>query len=677
MQAAQKFLENLEQRRDRDRQPFYKAYPNLRKELDDCFDGIELVHGLKPPADVSVEDNTPKEPIGDFRIVKELGRGGMGIVYEAAQLSLGRKVALKVLPFAAGLDARHIQRFKTEAHAAAQLHHTNIVPVHAVGCERGVHFYAMQLIEGRTLFEVIAEQRELQEATSANASTAIQSATSSLVSSITAAARNRDKYRTVTRLAMQAADALDYAHEAGVIHRDIKPANLILDSKGKLWLTDFGLAHIASDLGMTLTGDVFGTLKYMSPEQASGRRSHVDARADIYSLGATFYELLTSRPIFNSADKQALLRQILNDEPLPPRHWDKNIPVELETILLKAVAKLPSERYGTAGQMRDDLKRFLDNIPIRARRPSVIDRTKKWIRRHPAIVTSLAVISILTAMFFGISNALVAQRAKEAEQRFELARRAVNDMVKVATEELDFHPDHLLPRRYLLEAALEYYREFSRIHADNPATRTAFDSTKRQLQTILQDLSIMRAAERHGVVCDPMVQEELKLTAEQTAVIDKMRQEIEVNMRPNTPTSVRRDEAKLLEAMQRNDHLIDNTLTVQQSQRLGQLVFQRRGVHAFRDPDLISELNLTTEQRGRIRRILEQADFRPKGKMGSPGKDGPGPGRGMGPPGTRQEELLAEIVKLFTEEQRRKWEEKVGTLLPGLNRGPSMGPRKM
>jgi serine/threonine protein kinase/WD40 repeat protein len=362
--------------------------------------------------------------LGDFHLLREVGRGGMGVVYEAEQISLGRRVALKVLPFAAALDAKQLQRFKNEAQAAACLHHTNIVPVHGVGSERGVHFYAMQFIDGHTLAALIAELRAeaVGEANgpsqpapalsavageflsgrlapprpSAPASAAHTPTPAVAGLSTERSTRKPAFFRTVANLGVQAASALEHAHQLGIVHRDIKPANLMLDVLGHMWLTDFGLAHCQSQAGLTMTGDLVGTLRYMSPEQALAQRVAVDHRTDVYSLGATLYELVTLEPAFPGGDRQELLRQIAFEEPKPPRRLNPAVPAELETIILKALEKNPAERYATAQELADDLQRYLRDEPIRARRPSLLLRLRKWARRHqPVVVTVLAAAAVL------------------------------------------------------------------------------------------------------------------------------------------------------------------------------------------------------------------------------------------------------------------------------------------
>ena len=283
----------------------------------------QMTAGMRPPMPTRAEPSATgmaTKRLGDYDIVREIGRGGMGIVYEARQLSLNRQVALKVLPFAAMLDEKQIARFRNEAQAAAQLHHPNIVPVYAVGQERGVHYFAMQYVPGQSLETAMHELRQEPRRTRQRRPSRPdgrrcdgkspaptfqrrhgrrvrrRDTATFAAFSTKASTRSRGYCRSVARLMIQAAEALQHAHEYGVIHRDVKPSNLLLDRDGKLWVTDFGLARMQTDSGVTITGDVVGTLRYMSPEQAAGATALVDARADVYSLGATLYELLTLRP---------------------------------------------------------------------------------------------------------------------------------------------------------------------------------------------------------------------------------------------------------------------------------------------------------------------------------------------------------------------------------------------
>jgi serine/threonine protein kinase/WD40 repeat protein/tetratricopeptide (TPR) repeat protein len=381
----------------------------------------------------------------------------MGVVYEAEQLSLGRRVALKVLPFAATLDPKQLQRFRNEAHAAAQLHHPHIVPVYATGCARGVHYYAMLLIEGQTLAALIRELRRSEErqaagepgpagppasrpSPSASARPTDTLATGSypvapfvppyregagLMAARTAdtapqgrlvpaySARSPAYVRMAANLALQAAEALEHAHQLGVIHRDVKPSNLLLDDQGQLWVTDFGLAHMQSQPGLTMTGDLLGTLRYMSPEQALAQRAVIDHRTDVYSLGVTLYELLTLEPAVPGGDRQEVLRRIAFEEPRPPRRLDKTIPAELETIVGKAMEKKPEDRYGTARELADDLRRFLEYKAIRAKRPTLLHRARKLARRHPGVLGMAAALLAVLAVGSAVSTVLIARQERD------------------------------------------------------------------------------------------------------------------------------------------------------------------------------------------------------------------------------------------------------------------------
>ena len=330
--------------------------------------------------------------LGDFRLLRVVGRGGMGVVYEAVQVSLDRKVALKVLPNAAVLDARQLRRFQVEAQAAASLHHPHIVPVFATGSAEGIPYYAMQFIEGCDLARVLRELRQ-------DGDTDSPRATHYLTSSFAPdSIRDRTFAVGAARIARQAALALEHAHFNDVLHRDIKPSNLLIDVTGHLWITDFGLARIRGNLDLTHTGDALGTPRYMSPEQAQATRIPLDGRTDIYSIGATLYELLTLRPAFPGDDRLDILRRIIEEEPTTPRKIDPTIPVDLETIVLKAMAKAPADRYATAAELAADLERFLDNRPINARRTNLADRAAKWTRRHRWIIAAAAAWMFLLAL---------------------------------------------------------------------------------------------------------------------------------------------------------------------------------------------------------------------------------------------------------------------------------------
>ena len=341
--------------------------------------------------------------LGDFHIKREIGRGGMGVVYEAEQISLSRVVALKILPMAATLTERHIERFKHEARAAASLKHPHIVPVYTVGIENGVHYYSMQYIEGPTLAdESCFGERGLFGTGDENH--AIK----------------------VAHIGNQIADALEYAHDLGIVHRDIKPANLLIDNSGKAWLTDFGLAEFRSEVAVTTTGDVIGSLRSMSPEQARGERGGVDHRTDIYSLGVTLYELLTRRPAFEHPDRLQLLKMVIECQPVPPRRVNPRIPIDLETIVLKAMAKEPHDRYKTSQALRDDLRRFLQHQPLLTLRPKWSDKLIRWSARHlPIVIVTTAVLFLLT-IGLSVVTTLVWQSQARAERSQNRATEALH-----------------------------------------------------------------------------------------------------------------------------------------------------------------------------------------------------------------------------------------------------------
>jgi len=450
---------------------FADEYPEHIERLRKLFPTLramaELGHSLtEPPAAPGADESAEQVggALGDYRILREIGRGGMGVVYEAEQISLGRRVALKVLPFAAVLDQRQLQRFKNEAQAAALLHHQNIVPIYSVGCERGVHYYAMQFVQGHTLAELITRlrqasggrarlrpsRRSAQRSPLSDASdtpcdgsaglaraeprapspsqpaqkrappppTPRPDATTLTLPELatTASTTAPAFFRSVAQLGIQVSEALDHAHQLGVVHRDIKPSNILVDAQGKPWITDFGLARIETGPTLTVTGDLLGTLRYMSPEQALAKRVVIDHRSDIYSLGATLYELLTLRPVFDGDNRRELLRQIAFEEPRAPRRLNKAIPADLETILLKAIAKNPAERYATAQHLADDLRRFLDLKPIRAKRPTVLRRAAKWARRHKGAVASAAALLLMAVVGLAVSTILIWQEKDRTDQ---------------------------------------------------------------------------------------------------------------------------------------------------------------------------------------------------------------------------------------------------------------------
>jgi serine/threonine protein kinase/tetratricopeptide (TPR) repeat protein len=476
-----------------DVEAFLAAHPEHAATLRRLLPALRLMADLSNgPADEaapSESDISPLGELGDFRLAREVGRGGMGVVYEAEQLSLRRRVALKMLPLAAALEPRQLQRFKNEAVAAASLHHEHIIPVYAVGCERSVHFYAMQFIDGSTVAQVIQALQPEDDRPAADPAATVAYRPAGVAATPPAAVlstersgpRGRAYYRRVAELTAQAAEALEHAHGLGIVHRDVKPGNLLVDQAGKLWVGDFGLARLGAEAGLTLSGDLLGTLRYMAPEQALARHGLVDHRADVYGLGATLYELLTLRPAVTATERAEVLRQVAFEEPTAPRKLDRAIPVELETVALKCLAKNPAERYATAGELAEDLRRWLADQPIRAKRPSPVQRARRWARRHRALAgggAAALLVGLCAALaVLGLKNReLTAATARErqarteaeaaqqaAEQRFALAQGAVDQYLNRVTEDPDLKDKHGLHalRKRLLETAVPFYQQLA------------------------------------------------------------------------------------------------------------------------------------------------------------------------------------------------------------------------
>lgn len=476
-----------------------EKYPEDASQLRGYLSGLQLFHAAagidhasarNPLGDVPL----PTQTLGDYRLVREIGRGGMGVVYEAWQLSLRRRVALKILPFTVASDAKQLSRFKNEAQAAAQVQHPNIVPVYAVGEENGVHYYVMQLIEGQSLTSLLeglrsngqvaedntsANNRDLTVAwPSARRTTSASTATHTAAANVAPmrAAETADHIRVVARLAQQAAEALDAAHEYGVVHRDVKPSNLLLDDQGKLWITDFGLARCRETQGLTQTGDVLGTMRYMSPEQALGRSAIIDHRTDIYSLGVTMYELAT---LHHPADEVSDLLVYFDrnrEPPKPLRHWNRHIPRDFQTIVLKCISEFPPERYNTAKDLAGDLGLFLEGRPINASPPSWLTRAGKWAKRRRGVVIAAAAVLIVALVGAELSRTMLAsQKAAAKDRALAQAResmRQIGDVLNLFTMQ---YADELKPipgaegvRLRLLRTGLDYWKKFEEQAADDP-----------------------------------------------------------------------------------------------------------------------------------------------------------------------------------------------------------------
>ncbi len=538
--AMEYYLSELEAGRPPDRNQFLARFPEIAGELAGQLEGIDFLHGIAPHA--NLQGTSPKgdheqariprrATLGDFRLIRQIGQGGMGVVYEAEQLSLGRRVAVKVLPFAAMLNDQHRKRFYNEARAAATLDHSNIVPVHFVGQERGVHFFAMQLINGQSLAELIEDLRktaphtlnhqpekapipqplspkrgeESLDETLRNATVCVdtkaqrkgddtQSNFLSTISSVHSGDRGAF-CRTAARLGAEAAEAIDHAHQQGILHRDIKPGNLLVDGSGKLWVADFGLATIEHGETLTRTGGVVGTAAYMSPEQAAAS-PNIDGRSDVYGLGATLYELLTMRRHRGeqSTGEAKISKSFVDIESL--RSLDPAIPVDLETIVLKALAVDPADRYQTADAMADDLRSFVAGKEIRARRLTFTQRQTRRLQRHQRLAVAVLAVSFLgmllvAAAATAYSNQLAhvlkekevaLAAAQESRQRAELSESMAQQSALAAKASETFA--RRLSYRSDMQLAFEKYADGDLMQTTEILARQIPDETEVDIRAV-------------------------------------------------------------------------------------------------------------------------------------------------------------------------------------------------
>ena len=483
-------------------------HPELESDLRELLPTIANMERVKAERKRLVRGGSPlstKRPkqLGEFRIIREIGRGGMAVVYEAEQQTLRRRVAVKVLPQLGPLDSKALDRFQREARTAANLHHTNIVSVLGVGQQDDVHYIVMPLIHGIGLDELVAALQDAPDEAVPILSPASQgvcrdvrpdSDAPSLVERLIDAKFQNDEmtppvdeapvetrshgestdshsakpltqslsieerleehgtansadacevapvppgpstpncswhappayWRLVAEVGTQAAAALQHAHTQNVLHRDIKPANLLIDAHGRVWIADFGLAKAEGD-ELTRTGAVGGTLRYIAPERFRGQG---DGRSDVYSLGLTLYELATRKAAFADEDRSKLLWRITHERPVALRKCQPGIPPDLETIVLKSIARDPDDRYQSAGDLAADLRRFLEDRPIRARRAGSIERFRRWTRRNPVVAgLTLAVFVLLL---------LVASLTATAYVRVTMANQAISDALTGETKQ--------------------------------------------------------------------------------------------------------------------------------------------------------------------------------------------------------------------------------------------------
>ncbi|MCC7333927.1 MAG: serine/threonine protein kinase [Pirellulaceae bacterium] len=460
-------------------------HPDLADVLELYLDKLNLLVKLPRPLNQQygpTKTEGTRQRLGDFTLLNEIGRGGMGVVYEAHQASLNRRVAIKLLPLASMLDAHQIARFQNEAHAAGLLQHANIVPVYSVGFEQGIHFFAMQFIDGMSIDAWIRSRRHALP--SANPPRRGQGSRQAKSNSNYHTAEpdsnfaGTQSWRDIVAWGATIADALHAAHEAGVVHRDVKPSNLMLDHASKIWITDFGLARCQTELSLTRSGDVIGTMRYMSPEQARGQNSLIDGRADVYSLAATLYEMLTLRPAHDGDDAASILKKIDEQEVQQIRRTCPDLPRDLETVISKAMSKSREGRYSTAEEFSDDLNRVLHGEPTQARPATIADRIGRFASKHRSVVFTGALIVALGFVGLAVYNANLAvakqssdASAARATRGEKLARDAVDRLGAQTAELLSGIPAADSVRRQLLTETLDYYERFAAEVKNDPKLR--------------------------------------------------------------------------------------------------------------------------------------------------------------------------------------------------------------
>ncbi len=446
-----------------DRDELYAANPDSAADLRDYYEVSDKLYRLieacgiaKVPLNRETDETlvradtrpggratpSPTRTFGDYELIEMIAKGGMGVVYKARQRKLNRLVAVKMILAGQFADETDVERFYAEAEAAANLRHPNIVAIHEVGEFEGQHFFSMDFIEGQTLGDLVRE--------------------------------NPLSARRAAQYVKTVAETMHFAHEQGFLHRDLKPSNVMLDRNGEPLIMDFGLAKKATGetSQLTISGAIVGTPSYMPPEQAAGRNDDVTARSDVYSIGAILYELVTGRPPFRATNPYETIKQVLETEPASPCVLNAGIPRDLETICMKCLQKEPTRRYDSAQDLADELDRFLEGMPIRARPISLPERAWRWCRRNPLLASAMAIAAtgILVALI-AVTGAYIRTKAAlaESDESFRQALDAVNELFTEVSEDTLLQQPGMQPlRKSLLSLALAYYERFRLQRGDDP-----------------------------------------------------------------------------------------------------------------------------------------------------------------------------------------------------------------
>ena len=456
---------------------FQERYPQLHCQLEELLGSVKAIESLKSTAagkagSSASFDRTQfpmPETIGEYQVLSELGRGGMGVVYLGKHQTLGREVAIKVLPPSLAASEDRVDRFQSEAQAAARLHHTNIVGVFGVGQNDSFHYYVMDFVAGRGLDEFIRERKKKRCESDSDSSSYSDSSSSSQPPH---ASTHSDQahFRWAARVGADLADALAYAHGQGVLHRDLKPSNFLLGDDGIVRITDFGLAKLSgSDVHLTKTGDLIGTPQYLAPESLKGQ---YDARSEVYCLGLTTYELIASVPAFAGGSPAEVLNNITTIRPTKLRKLNSKIPSDLSTVIEKAISLEPESRYPDAQAFRDDLLAFSDGRAISARRASTWQNAKRWARANP-LAASLSGLSFALLTLVAITTSIGYWSTHDALGKLRQQTELLHEQQTATAEALDLAIDN---ERKTAE-------EFARAEANVAISMEAFDEMFRQMIT--------------------------------------------------------------------------------------------------------------------------------------------------------------------------------------------------